>query len=336
MTKTRVCVVGAGVVGLSSAVRIQNELPDCDVTIIADRFSPDTTSDGSGGFWLPHLVGGDNQELVAKCGCDTWDYLLHLATSPLASRLGAQLVSGYSFFAETQCPGWRRQVLGYHELDNKELKLLFPKARFGVFYTTVMINVKAYLSWLMSRFKNSNGTAIHRRVDSLDKLLSDYDVIVNASGIGSRTLVKDDDVIPIRGQVTRIKAPWVKHFMTYEGTNAHCEKYILPGADAVVLGGTGQTGDWNTKIDDVDRKAIWEGCLELVPSLKDAEIVQHWVGLRPHRGSGVRLESQRLSTGKMIVHNYGHGGSGVTLHWGCAGQVVKEIRTVLTQTPAKL
>ena len=62
--KTRVCVIGAGVVGLSSAVRIQDELPHCDVTLLADRFSPDTTSDGSGGFWLLHLVGGVSQDLL--------------------------------------------------------------------------------------------------------------------------------------------------------------------------------------------------------------------------------------------------------------------------------
>ena len=62
--KTRVCVIGAGVVGLSSAVRIQEELPHCDVTLLADRFSPDTTSDGSGGFWLLHLVGGVSQDLL--------------------------------------------------------------------------------------------------------------------------------------------------------------------------------------------------------------------------------------------------------------------------------
>lgn len=61
-----ICVLGAGVIGLSSAVRIQDEFPRCDhVTLLADRFSPDTTSDGSGGFWLPHLVGGTNQDSIS-------------------------------------------------------------------------------------------------------------------------------------------------------------------------------------------------------------------------------------------------------------------------------
>ncbi|XP_048762325.1 D-amino-acid oxidase-like isoform X3 [Ostrea edulis] len=272
MKKPRVCVVGAGVIGLSTAVRIQNELPNYDVTVLADRFSPDTTSDGSGGFWQPHLVGGDNQDMVI----------------------------------------------------------------FGMFYTTVMIHVKAYLSWLMSRFKHNNGNVIDARIDKLEDLVKEYDVIVNCTGLGARKLINDHDVTPIRGQVTRVKAPWVKLFMTYQGTHGHCENYILPGADAVVLGGTGQEGNWNTGVDDEDRKMILEGCVEMMPSLKEAEVVRHWTGLRPHRTSGVRLETERLAKGKLVVHNYGHGGAGVTLHWGCAGQVVREIRTAFTPNFSRL
>ncbi|XP_048762321.2 D-aspartate oxidase-like isoform X2 [Ostrea edulis] len=336
MKKPRVCVVGAGVIGLSTAVRIQNELPNYDVTVLADRFSPDTTSDGSGGFWQPHLVGGDNQDMVIQWGRDTLNYLFYLATSPLANRLGAQMVSGYSFFSEPQCPEWRHLVLGYREVDSREIKLLFPRARFGMFYTTVMIHVKAYLSWLMSRFKHNNGNVIDARIDKLEDLVKEYDVIVNCTGLGARKLINDHDVTPIRGQVTRVKAPWVKLFMTYQGTHGHCENYILPGADAVVLGGTGQEGNWNTGVDDEDRKMILEGCVEMMPSLKEAEVVRHWTGLRPHRTSGVRLETERLAKGKLVVHNYGHGGAGVTLHWGCAGQVVREIRTAFTPNFSRL
>jgi len=56
MSKRKVCVVGAGVIGISSAVCIQAELKDADVTVMADAFSPDTTGDGSAGFWQPHLL----------------------------------------------------------------------------------------------------------------------------------------------------------------------------------------------------------------------------------------------------------------------------------------
>ena len=48
------------------------------------------------------------------------------------------------------------------------------------------------------------------------------------------------------------------------------------------------------------------------------------VGLRPLRTSGVRLERDNVTvaTGVPVIHNYGHGGSGITLHWGCAQEAV--------------
>ena len=45
------------------------------------------------------------------------------------------------------------------------------------------------------------------------------------------------------------------------------------------------------------------------------------VGLRPFRKSGVRLERDQLSDGRTVIHNYGHGGAGFTLSWGCAEEV---------------
>jgi len=61
---TRVCVVGAGVIGLSTAYRLQDASLDVDVTIVSEEFSPNTTGDGSAGFWRPFLLSGVPDELV--------------------------------------------------------------------------------------------------------------------------------------------------------------------------------------------------------------------------------------------------------------------------------
>ncbi len=60
-----------------------------------------------------------------------------------------------------------------------------------------------------------------------------------------------------------------------------------------------------------------------MPSLEAAEVLGHWVGLRPGR-EGIRLELEEIG-GRTVIHNVGHGGSGLTLAWGCAGDVVKLI-----------
>ena len=54
---SRVAVVGAGVIGLTTAVAIKETFPNADVTIFADEFSPNTTGDGSAGLWSPYLTG---------------------------------------------------------------------------------------------------------------------------------------------------------------------------------------------------------------------------------------------------------------------------------------
>ena len=52
-------------------------------------------------------------------------------------------------------------------------------------------------------------------------------------------------------------------------------------------------------------------------------VLRERVGLRPFRKSGVRLEKEKLGDGRTVIHNYGHGGSGFTLSWGCAEEVVE-------------
>ena len=52
-----VCIIGAGVIGVSTAFRVQQQLPGVKVTIIADQFSPNTIADGAAGFWEPYMLG---------------------------------------------------------------------------------------------------------------------------------------------------------------------------------------------------------------------------------------------------------------------------------------
>jgi len=62
--RSRVCVIGAGIIGLPTACRLQEAVPDVDVTVISEEFSPNTTGDGSAGFWKPYYLKGTPDELV--------------------------------------------------------------------------------------------------------------------------------------------------------------------------------------------------------------------------------------------------------------------------------
>ena len=83
--------------------------------------------------------------------------------------------------------------------------------------------------------------------------------------------------------------------------------------------------------------------------MQDAEILSHHVGLRPFRSS-IRLETEHIDgvggVGEFIVplmivqipvvHNYGHGGGGVTLSWGSAVVAVEMLERVLSKAKAHM
>ena len=156
-------------------------------------------------------------------------------------------------------------------------------------------------------------------------MIGKYDIVVNCTGVEASKLVNDQRTRPIRGQVYRVHAPWIKHAVM---AGKH---YIIPNSDAVVLGGTSGYGDWNRKVDPKDSEDIMNGCCKLYPSLRSAKIIKEWVGLRPGRDE-VRLERELLTrSGKdlHVIHNYGHGGCGVTLFWGCAQEVLQKVNQII-------
>ncbi|CAL1540321.1 unnamed protein product [Lymnaea stagnalis] len=325
----KVVIIGAGVGGLASGICVQQLCPDAEVEIVAELFSPDTTSDGSAGFWLPYAIGSD-VERVLKFATQTYDHLTSLAYSPLAGEIGVQHLSGYTiiaghlqwiFFFSQEDEPFKDIVDGFRQLTPRELSR-FPKldARSGYFYTTVQVDVTPYLQWLMKRFLAKGGKTRKSKVTSLSEFAGRCDVLVTCCSLGATDLLKDEQIFPTRGQIWRVEAPWVKHFYEYRPPTGLDCCYILPRRNTVVVGGTAQKGDWRTEIDEGDSKKIWDMALKVLPSLAKAKPVDQWAGLRPTR-STVRLEKEVLNVSGQplkVVHNYGFGGAGVTIHWGCA------------------
>jgi glycine/D-amino acid oxidase-like deaminating enzyme len=72
-----------------------------------------------------------------------------------------------------------------------------------------------------------------------------------------------------------------------------------------------------------------------LPALKDIHHGKVQVGLRPYRDDGIRLEHEKTIDGLDIIHCYGHSGSGITLSWGAAKDVVEIVKTLLSSAPDK-
>ncbi|KAB1275834.1 D-aspartate oxidase [Camelus dromedarius] len=336
MDRVRIAVVGAGVMGLSTTVCISKLVPRCSITVISDKFTPETTSDVAAGMLIPPTYPDTPLHKQKQWFKETFDHLFAIANSTEAEDAGVLLVSGWQIFRSIpaeEVPFWADVVLGFRKMTKDELKK-FPQHVFGQAFTTLKCEGPVYLPWLEKRVKGSRGLILTRRIEDLWELHPSFDIVVNCSGLGSRQLAGDAKIFPVRGQVLKVQAPWLKHFIR-DGSGL---TYIYPGISNVTLGGTRQKGDWNLSPDAEISKDILSRCCVLEPSLRGACDIREKVGLRPSR-SGVRLEKELLvRDGRRlpVVHHYGHGSGGITTHWGTAleaARLVSECAQAL-RTPA--
>ena len=333
--RPRVAVVGAGIIGLPTAVLLTKIAHKPEVTLIAKNFSPCITSDTAGAIIRPVV----DENKIGSCDPrrDEWtkvtfQHLYNLFSSPLAKTLDISLVPTYDVYdGERQDPYWKDYVLGFRHVGSEEMEVLhYPVDKKCWAYSTILMISASYLKWQMEQFKTNGGVVVQRRLESLEEIDGTYDIIVNCTGLGSRQLVNDPEVYPVRGQGMLVKAPWIKNVFAYE-TEDGILTYVFPRTNSVVLGGTADVGNWSTQVDPLVSKAIMERCCMYVPGLSTAEVVKETVGLRPGRKT-VRLEVDDVTLKKStLVHNYGHGGLGVTFFRGCALDTVKLVEQSLIQ-----
>lgn len=327
-----ITVVGGGVIGLTSALRLKQSYPESSITVVAEKFSRETTSEGAGGLWKPFALTGTPDELVNRWGKETLDHYMDIYLSDQAKEAGVLLTSAYELFEEeTEEPAWKTVVPGFRRLTPEEIFFYDPSGRhvYGYAYETIVTEARLYMDWIIGHLKNMGVMFVQKKLESVEDI-PDSTLLVNCSGLGARELFHDDTMYGIRGHVLRVRAPWVRHHVESHGLDASRPAYIIPNTDTVVLGGTKEAGNEDTTSTEEERKEIFDRCKSIVPSLESAEIVASWVGLRPGR-PGIRLESEMTIGNKMIIHNYGHGGSGITLAWGCAGDVVSLARPCLNR-----
>ncbi|WDZ87243.1 FAD-dependent oxidoreductase [Micromonospora cathayae] len=311
-TDLDVLVIGAGVSGLTTAVCLAEA--GLRVRIWAAELPEGTTSYAAGAMWGPYLV--EPVDRVRVWGAQTLDVLRHLATDPAT---GVRLVSGVEASrTPVEPPGWGSQLDGFRMCEPGELPDGFAT---GWRYTAPLVDMPVYLGYLRGRLEAAGGEIVIRRIRSLGEAVGVSPVVVNCSGMGARDLVPDPDLAPIRGQLVVVENPGITEFFSEDTGPSPDLLHFYPQGETLVLGGTAQPGEWNREPDPETAAAIVARCADVEPRLRTARVVDHRVGLRPTRPY-VRVKEEQLGDAK-VVHNYGHGGAGLTLSWGCALEIAR-------------
>lgn len=290
-------VVGAGVVGLSCALRLLEAGHRVDV--LARDLPLETTSSVAAALWYPYLALP--QDKVAAWGKTAYAEFARLAgegADGVTMRRGTELL-----LEPTADPWWIDAVPALDRVPP------CPPYADSWSFVAPVVDMPRYLGWLGQRVDDAGGTVTRMALP----FLPDAPLVVNCSGLGSRALAGDPTTTPVRGQVVMVEQWGLDEWWLAEDGPT----YVIPRTHDVVLGGTDGVGEWSRTPSEDVAADILRRATALVPEVARARVLRHKVGLRPARPE-VRLE--RVGD---VIHCYGHGGAGVTLSWGCADEVAR-------------
>ncbi|KAF8156859.1 D-aspartate oxidase [Crassisporium funariophilum] len=366
-SKKEIVILGAGVVGLTTALKIQLQ-GSYNVTIVADVIPSDPksikyTSAWAGAHHVYNPYEETGQHLLEE---KTFDIMWDLsAPGSDAEESFLRIPQTEYFFVERALPDPMEKMPNFRHLDKSEL---IPGAISGVTFTTVSIDVPIYLNYLLTRFLAKGGRILRGSAQHINQVIEGGtslfsggsahdplpDAVIVCVGLAARFLggVEDKAVYPIRGQTVVVRAPWVRFGRTETLDESGAMTYIIPRRSSdVIVGGTRVANDWYPRPRaEITLDILKRGfalCPELappdiraerVPTLDDVlpHVVGEGCGFRPARNNGIRMEVEWTEgvggRGRVpVIHNYGHGGYGYQTSWGCAINVLELLEGALAK-----
>ncbi|HET9654679.1 MAG TPA: FAD-dependent oxidoreductase [Kineosporiaceae bacterium] len=323
----RITVVGAGVLGLSAAVRLAEHGHEVDVLA---RDLPLETASALAGLWLPepapagpHPIPPDMRARTRRWAAAALAELRVLAADPAS---GVRLLPGTLLHARpVPPPGWASPEFG---LQLHACADPAPGYPFGYRATLPVVDAPRYLEQLRGRLIRAGGTLTRLPLAALPP----RGVVVNCTGVSARALAGDPEVRPVRSQLVVLADPGLRQWC-WDGESADHLLWVLPRGHDVVVGGTAQDGSWDSAPDPQTARRLLRRAVATVPALDGAAVLGHRVGLAPGRLLP-RLEVEHRPHADdprhAIVHCYGHGRSGLTWSWGCADDVLAEVNALVT------
>jgi D-amino-acid oxidase len=253
----RFAVLGCGAVGLATARLLQRR--GAEVTIYAKDLPPNTTSNIAGGQWAPtSVMDGDRRTPESEALLARAARLSHRAYQQLpASEFGIRWLENYVLSDQPMEQWWEQDLTRdlypeWRELGPRDHP--FP-ARYARRFTTMLIEPPIYLSAMLRDVRLAGARVVVRELESREQVRElPEPVVVNCTGLGAKALFGDEELEPVKGQLTfLLPQPEVDYIVITEGL------YMFPRRDGILLGGTFQHGIWSLDVDDDARRRIMSG-----------------------------------------------------------------------------
>jgi D-amino-acid oxidase len=307
-----VAVLGAGVVGLSSAV-VALEAGH-HVTVYTALGPIQTTSAKAAASVIPHTVER------ASAPAD----LLARSMARFAEIERTDPTAGVRWHTHWEASSAPLPVPDYLAEMHSVTEVRRPDVpggyRFGRHYDTFMAETPRYLPWLVARIESLGGQITlvppFATIDQVRELPEA--LVINCTGLGAARLCGDSALRPVRGQVAVVGPhPELGYSIS------HGERfYIYPRAEDTVLGGTKEFDVQSERTHTTAIDEILEATRLILPTVGATDVLRTYAGLRPYRDGSLRLQREDVGNTR-VVHNYGHGGAGISLAWGSAEHAVE-------------
>lgn len=341
-------ILGGGVVGMTSALVLA--LEGHRVNLWRAHHWGRTTSSVAAAYWRPVTVG----KYARSWATATYHFFRSLEALSSA-EIGISTRNAVEYLELANEAELRREIdsiwwknlpgIDFNEKPVGRSPQVFrdesgeTQLRVGFTFRTPVVRMPDYLAWLQRQLYSAGVTITERAFESLaDAADLPGDCLVHCSGFAAPHLVASKDpqeidrCVPREGVVISVQAPEVNELVGVHGGRFQTDPiYIVPrkgSSNDVILGGcvVARPGyrDWLAlpSPDLAMAARILQRCKAVHPGLEhltdihSESIVAVHAGMRPWRDA-VRVESDHRYA-KPVFHNYGHGGAGVTLSFGCA------------------
>ncbi|MDP1558429.1 MAG: FAD-dependent oxidoreductase [Nitrosomonas sp.] len=358
----KIMVIGAGISGLTTAICLREQ--GFGVVIVAEKFAPALVSNVAGALWeWPPAACGKHGTPRSLERSKVWCVTAYEKFKALQAEFGSTATGIYlrkaTFYFREILENLPEDLNKMNELAGKvddfrrgldivpkTIDLAFQKGiRDAYQHMAPMVDTDVYLQWLFHQAESLGCRIIEEKIEvnlieQEQALLARFHcaAIVNCAALGSIEIANDPSMYPLRGALVRVKDEQGlvdgAHCISHKELSNDEQSiiFIVPRGhqDTVILGGLVQLHQWggSMSLEDPIIRQMYDGCLQFLPVLRSLPLDEQEPvrsGLRPFTEANVCVERVPATH---LFYNYGHGGAGVSLSWGCAEEIVEHIQAM--------